>query len=195
MIIARLHPRKALRAFGADSTGIAAVEFGMIAPIALVMMLGLIECGRALVMARRFALVTAVASDLVARSQTMSDTELDAIATSVNVLWRPYDPTALNFTMMQIRAAGPLATLKPPGQQYMDWGRQFVWTGAGSGHFVGSNLPPNCPNYTIAPNIIPPGGSAVLVTSNFTFAPLFTRTPMTANIMCPITWRRKSPET
>lgn len=191
MILSRFHPKKALRStaalkrFGTDASGIAAVEFGLIAPIALVMLLGLIECGRALVMARRFNLVTAVASDIVARSQTMSNTELDGIAKAVEVLWRPYDTAALNFTVTQIRAAGSAATVKAPGTTYIDWGRQFVWS---AGQFQGTSLPDNCTNKSIGSNIVAQGGTTILVESNFTFAPLFTRTPLTSSIMPASTW-------
>jgi Flp pilus assembly protein TadG len=198
VILSRFHPKKAFRStavlsrFGTDASGIAAVEFGLIAPVALVMLLGLIECGRALVMARRFNLVTAVASDIVARSQTMSDAELDGIAKAVEVIWRPYDAAALNFTVTQIRAAGTGATAKPVGQTYIDWGRQFVWT---AGRFQGSSLPDNCTNKTIGTNIVAPGGSTILVESNFTFAPLFTRTPLTSSIMPASTWNWGSAST
>jgi Flp pilus assembly protein TadG len=195
MFISRLSPTRALRTFAANDQGIAAVEFGLIAPIALIMMLGLIECGRALVMARRFNLVTAVASDLVARSQTMSNVELDGIATAVAVLWKPYDNAPLNFTIMQIRAAGTGATLKAPGATYIDWGRQFVWTIGSPSKFVGSNVAGTCPAKAMPANMIANGGSTILVESNYTFSPLFTSTPLTSNIMNASTWNWKGSST
>ena len=191
MLISRILPIKDVAAatwgrFRSDIKGIAAVEFGLIAPVALIMMLGLIETGRALVMARRFALITAVASDLTARSQTLTNTDLDGIATAVNILWNPYDATTLNFTVMQIRAAGSGATKKAPGTQYVDWARQYVWSG---GHFVGTDLTASqCVNKTLQAGMIPNGNSAIYVQSNFTFAPLFTKTPLSSNIMPASTW-------
>jgi Flp pilus assembly protein TadG len=188
MFISRLSPRNALRTFAVNQDGIAAVEFGLITPVALIMMLGLIECGRALVMARRFNLVTAVASDLVARSQTMTNAELDGVATAVSILWKPYDNAPLNFTIMQIRAAGNGATLKTPGATYVDWGRQFVWTVGSPSKFVGTNTAAGCPLKSMPANMIARGGSTILVQANYTFAPLFTSTPLTSNIMPPSTW-------
>jgi Flp pilus assembly protein TadG len=188
MFISRFHPNKTLQAFGADQKGLAAVEFGMIAPVILVMMLGLIETGRALVMARRFNLVTAVASDLVARSQTMNDGDLDGIAKAVALMWQPYDNAPLNFTVQQIRAAGPGATVKTPGTTYVDWSRQYVWTVGSPARFVGSNINTNCPNKALPNNMVANGGSTILVEANYTFAPLFAGGPLTSNIMPPSTW-------
>ena len=186
MIISRFHPRSALRRFGQDKSGVAAVEFGLIAPIALVMMLGLIECGRALVMSRRFNLVTSVASDLVARSQTMSAADLDGIATAVQTIWQPYDASALNFTVLQIRSPTAGSTKKTLNETYVDWGRQYVWNGTA---FQGTTLPDSCPDMTISTaKIIADGGSTILVQANYTFTPLFTRTALTSSIMPAATW-------
>ena len=191
MLISRFLPIQDVAAatwgrFRSDIKGIAAVEFGLIAPVALIIMLGLIETGRALVMARRFALVTAGASDVTARSKTVTNADLDGIATAVRILWNPYDATTLNFTIMQFRAAGNLATKKTPGQQYIEWARQYVWQ---SGAYVGTDLAASqCVNKTLQAGMIPNGSSAIYVQSNFTFAPLFTRTPLTSNIMPASTW-------
>ena len=54
-----------IRRLGRNAEGVAAVEFGFIAPIMLLMLIGTIEISRAITIDRRFGLVTSMVADLV----------------------------------------------------------------------------------------------------------------------------------
>ena len=162
MVLSRI--RNTLKAFGIDRRGVAAVEFALIAPVGMVMMLGTIELGRAVVTARRFNLVTAVISDLVAREATMNDTELAAIATAATVMWQPYDAATLQFQVLQIRQSGPTATKIAANTNYVDWPKGFF----------GATVPAKCSLYTpvLPANMLSPGGVVIIVNGSYTYKPL-----------------------
>lgn len=151
-----------LKAFGVDRRGVAAVEFALIAPVGMVLMLGTIELGRAVVTDRRFNLVTAVISDLVAREAVMNNAELTAIATAAQVMWQPYDQTTLKFQVMQIRNAAATATKITPNTYYVDW----------SYPFFGATVPAQCAAYSLPANMFVQGGSTIIVNGTYTYKPL-----------------------
>lgn len=164
MVLSRIN--RALNIFKMDRSGVAAVEFALIAPVAMIMMMGTVELGRAVVTARRFNLVTAVISDLVARENTMSTADLDAIATAAQTIWSPYDQTTLKFQVMQIRKA-TLAALKiAPNTIYVDWAYSYF----------SASVPSQCSVYTetsIPSNMLATGAAIIIVNGSYTYKPLF----------------------
>ena len=164
----RLKARLAkLKQFGKDPSGIAAVEFGLIVPVLLIMMLGAIELSRAVVMARRFNTATAMASDLVAREQTITDPDLQGVAAAVATAWSPYDQTSLQMQVLQVRKASDQATLKSPGAIYVDW-QYPLFSGA-----VPNGKARNDPYVLSDPNMISKGSSTLIVNATYTFTSLF----------------------
>jgi len=162
-----------VKAFKRNRQGVAAVEFGLIAPIALLLLLGTIELGRALVTARRFYLVTSVISDLVSREHEMPDppaaanpaAEMAAIASAALTMWKPYDPTTLQFQVLQIRDAAATATKIAPGTIYVDW----------SYPMFGAPAVTQCSAYPgLSATLIPQGQALVIVKGTYTYKPLFT---------------------
>jgi Flp pilus assembly protein TadG len=68
-----------LKRAGRDEKGVAAVEFGLIAPVLLLMLVGTIEVSRAVSMDRRFGTVTSMVADLVAREKTITSGDVNSI--------------------------------------------------------------------------------------------------------------------
>lgn len=156
-----------LRDFAADRSGIAAVEFGLIVPVMLIMMLGCIELSRAVVIARRFNLVTAMASDLTAREQTITTGDLQGIANAVSTVWQPYDQTSLQMQAIQVRRASNTATAKAPGTIYVDW-QYKMFPGAVPNAVVDNQT------YVLSdPNMLSNGGSTIIFNATYTFTSLF----------------------
>jgi len=171
-----LRLKSLIKTFRGDLRGIAAVEFGLIAPIALLMMLGTVELGRAVVMARRFNLVTAVIGDLVSREHELPDppatpdpqTEMTAISKAASLMWQPYDATSLKFLVMQIRNGAATAKHGLANQNYVDWPYPMF----------GATAPAACSVYPGLPaGMIPSGQAAIIVNGWYTYKPLFATLP------------------
>jgi Flp pilus assembly protein TadG len=164
MFISRLLPYKLAKRYGTDTSGVAAVEFALIVPIALAMLLGSIEYSRAVLVARRFNLITSMASDLIAREQTMDDTVLAGIKHGIETVWDPNGLNGLTMNVYQVRAARDTATKKPPGQAYVDWRFQLIGS---------APIKAKCENYSISTTVLPPGAVTVIVQSTYTYTTLF----------------------
>ena len=160
-MMSRIH--STLKAFRCDRRGIAAVEFAMIAPVLMLMMLGTVEIGRAVVTSRRFNLVTSVISDLVARESVMTNAELDAIALGAQIIWQPYNQATLKFVVMQVRSAGVGSLKKLAGATYVDW----------SYPYFGATKPADCAAYPLPLNMLAIGASTIIVNGSYTYTPIF----------------------
>lgn len=111
-----------VRCYATDNRGIAAVEFGMIVPFLLILFLGSIEYSRATMYARRFNMVTATTSDLVAREYLLDSSDMNGIKKAVETIWDSFDnKSTLQLEVLHVRRASDLATKKAPGQSYSEW--------------------------------------------------------------------------
>ena len=102
--------------FARHRDGAAAVEFGFLAPLLLLMLLATIEIGRAVNTDRHFTAAVGTAGDLVAREEYLGKSEaaaqsnLEGMMESVEHLMRPYDATALKLAVVSVRASTTDAT-------------------------------------------------------------------------------------
>lgn len=86
--------------------GVAAVEFGFIAPIMLIMLLGVVEVTRAVSIDRRFALVASTIADLVAREEELSAEDVNAIYEIVAQVMSPFDTEPLKISIVPAKGRG-----------------------------------------------------------------------------------------
>lgn len=164
MFISRFLPSRLAKAYGSDNSGMAAVEFALIAPVALVMMLGAIEYSRAVVMARRFNLVTATVSDLIARDDFEDAGTMTGIEHAVETIWSPYDRTSLKLNVIAVRQAAATAVKVAPFSNYVDWGMVLPDMTAVT----------RCSGYAGLPaGLLSPGSSTIVVNATYTYHTLF----------------------
>jgi Flp pilus assembly pilin Flp len=155
-----------LREFWRDARGVSAVEFGIIAPLLLLMLLGTIELGRAINTDRHFTAAVDTAGDLVAReaqlgdSSSASKSNLDSMMVSIKHIMKPYDPTTLKLSIFSVKAS---ATDSSTGK--VEW----------SYAFNGGTAPAECSQYSLPSEMIPKGGSVVIVDATYDFKSLFGR--------------------
>ncbi len=128
------------------------------------MLMGAIEYSRAVVMARRFNLVTATISDLVARDDFEDDTTMIGLKNAMTTIWAPYDATSLKLNVVAVRQAALNATKRAPQSNYVYWG---------------TLLPdmidqPRCADYSGIPaGMLSPGNSTIIVNATYTYKTLF----------------------
>jgi Flp pilus assembly protein TadG len=97
-----------------DVRGAAAVEFGILAPVLMLILLGIIEGGRAINIDRQFTSAVNTAGDLVAREENLGTSSSAATANlndmmeSIKHLMAPYDPSKLKIGIFSVQASPPM---------------------------------------------------------------------------------------
>ncbi len=90
------------RAFWRDRSGVSTVEFALTLPVLLLIFLAMIEFGEMFTVERRTTILANSAADLVARTKTISDSDLSDIADAVGEILRPYPTAALGLVVSSI---------------------------------------------------------------------------------------------
>jgi Flp pilus assembly protein TadG len=148
-----------------DVRGSAAVEFGILAPVLALILLGIIEGGRAINIDRQFTSAVNTAGDLVAReeylgvSTTAATTNLNEMMESIKHLMAPYDPTKLKIGIFSVQASPTDAS-----------NTKVVWSFSYKGQMA---VPAKCQLYALPPNLVTKGGSVIVVDAQYNFTPLF----------------------
>jgi Flp pilus assembly protein TadG len=166
MVISSLLPAQVVRRFARDRRGVAAIEFALIAPIALAAMLGAIEYSRAVIMARNFHLVTAMASDLIAREDSMDPAKMSGIENAIRTVWGTNPLATLQLQVVAVRAASttPGPRNRPAGQTYVYWHYPLLTSVS---PYVDGAL------YPLPNNMLAPGASTIIVNASYTYRTLF----------------------
>jgi Flp pilus assembly protein TadG len=164
MIIGTL--RRCVGPFGHDDRGAAAVEFGVLAPVMLLMLLGTIEGGRAVNTDRHFSSAVATAGDLVAREEYLgtstsgAKSNLDSMTDSIEHLMKPYDASSLRIGIFSVQASSTDETKT-----------KVVWSYSPSDHQM--PVPAKCSTYALPKDLVGKGESVIVVDAKYDFTPLF----------------------
>ena len=116
----------------------------------------------AVVLARRFNLVTATISDLVARDDYEDPTSMTGLKNAMSTIWSPYDPATLDLKVVAVRQGAVGGT--KAGQNYVYWGKDLI---------SGADIP-SCTSYNGLPaGLLSPGASTIVVNATYTYHTLF----------------------
>ncbi|MCH9765085.1 MAG: pilus assembly protein [Alphaproteobacteria bacterium] len=157
-------------------SGIAAVEFGLIAPVMLIMLIGTIEVSRAISIDRRFGLSTSMVGDLVAREEDMSADNLNAIYNIVQHVMSPYDTSQLKIAVIPVKAASDDNT-----------NTKVYAATTNRPSYNGMAAPAACSDYGLTAGLVDEGESVIVVESSYDFTPLLVN-----DILGARTWTDKS---
>jgi Flp pilus assembly protein TadG len=167
--------------FWRNAQGVAAIELGMLAPVLLLMLLGILEVARAVNADRHFTGAVATAGDLVAREEFLGNSSsgaqstLDSMMQSIAHLMLPYDATSLKLAIFSVRASTTDAS-----NTKVSWGYSFN----------GKSAPAKCSGYALPANLVPKGGSVIVVEAEYQYKSLFgSYVPGFSNTM---TWTDKT---
>lgn len=152
------------RAF-ANRDGIAAVEFGYIAPVMLLMLVGSVEASRAISIDRRFSSITSMVGDLVSREQEMGTnsseniTKMSAIMNAVEHVMKPHPYDSLELEVIPVMGFGDGTDTKlyAPSYKYS------------AGNVAQARA--RCTAYTLPTGLVAPGGSVIVVEAKYTYKP------------------------
>jgi Flp pilus assembly protein TadG len=150
-----------------DRSGIAAVEFALLAPVLMLMTFGTFEITRALIVHKRFQKATAMIGDLVAREQqlgansTDAKNQLDAMMIAAVQAMAPYSSSPLQMGIYQFRANSTDAT-----KTRIEWAYAYNYM----------IIQPCSLTYTsnklVPANLISKGDAAIIVDAKYQFSPL-----------------------
>jgi Flp pilus assembly pilin Flp len=151
-----------LRNLRRDTRGVTAVEFGLIAPVLMIMLLGVIEGTRAIALDQRLSLATNMVADLVAREQVLTSADVTKIYEVVDEVMQPYGTDNLRILLIPVMSAPNNAnqTLVYPSKD----NRPSLPPGS---------EPPKCQPYTLAKDLIKANESVIVVETRYAYAPLF----------------------
>lgn len=158
--IARLN--RGLKRFRDDVRGVAAVEFGFIAPVLLLMLVGAVEITRAVAIDRRFTVVTNMIADLVAREEKLTAVDVEAIYKIAANAMAPYEVTPLKLSIIPVAssptnanniAVYPATTNRPS--------------------YNGGPQPAKCQAYALRTGLLAVNESVIVVESSYAFRPMF----------------------
>lgn len=100
----------------ADQRGLAAIEFALIAPIMIILYLGLTEFCQAYMAERRTSHTTAMVADLVAQSDKTTSEKIDEVFAIGQLIMKPFpaDPLLVRVTSV---------TMNDTGVASVDWSK------------------------------------------------------------------------
>lgn len=85
-----------------DARGVAAVEFAFIAPVMLVLFIGIIEFSSGISVNRKITLAAQTMSDLTSRSQMVTTTDLSNFRTIVDAILTPFSATGVKASVVML---------------------------------------------------------------------------------------------
>jgi len=115
-----------LHSLRGEKKGVAAIEFALVVPFIIVLLLGSVDAVFALTAKRKVALATHSVADLAAREQFLPDDELSAIAALGRLIMTPF-----NVTDSTIAISG-LVVLDDGQNAVVVWSQAFTAPGAGT---------------------------------------------------------------
>lgn len=154
--------RRLVRRLWRNIEGVAAVEFGFIMPIMLLMLIGTIEISRAITIDRRFNLATSMIADLVTREKTMSAASLEKIYDIVSFVMGSYDNGTFKASVIPVKANPSDATEI----------KVYAETTNRPPYNTGVEDPGKCDDYEMTANLVDAGASVIVVKTSYEFSPI-----------------------
>jgi Flp pilus assembly protein TadG len=98
---------KLCRRFAASTRGLAAVEFGMMLPILVVMFLGSIDAGRAIAVYMKVRTATYTLAAITNQYSTIQSTDMTNIVGATSVVLSPYSsaPAVVTISQIEVKSA------------------------------------------------------------------------------------------
>lgn len=150
--------------FRANCAGVAAVEFAFIAPVLMIMTIGIAEASRAVMMHKRYQRSVAMVGDLVSREDAIGTTAAEATAEMAGMMKAAEQAMApYSFATLKIGVSAIMAPIAPATQTTVAWSypyHSYPVSACGAN----KNMP--------AANMISAGNAAILVEGQYTYTPL-----------------------
>lgn len=91
-----------VKSFGADARGLAFIESALILPLMLVVLFGLFDLGQAMIINQKVTAAAHIASDLITRKPTITQTDLNNAVGGAQLVIDPYSRNPLGIDIVGI---------------------------------------------------------------------------------------------
>lgn len=154
---------KFIRRFARERDGVAAIEFGIIAPVVFLLFVGAVEMSQVFTVDRRAMAVATATADLVARTNaTITQTQMSDIMKVGSYVMLPYPATALETTVRNVTSSpSNAATTK------QSWYCTYN-ANAGGGNTCACNVA----SYTLPTGLVSSNDSVVVAEVRYFYTPL-----------------------
>ncbi len=129
-----VRPAAWLARFRRDRRGVAALEFALIAPLLILLFVGVNELSQAMIVQRKVSHTASAIGDLTAQVATVSKSDVDAIFAAGTATMAPYEGTGLNLTLTSI-------TADKDAKAQIDWSRNSTASGGAGRTTLDSDFP------------------------------------------------------
>lgn len=150
--------RDRLTQLKSDLRGVAAVEFALILPFLLVLLIGMAETVGALNHDRKVSQVASSVADLVAQASSLNSADVTDIMVAAKEIMKPYSATSLDVIIASV-------TFDENGDPKVDWSRDK----SGGTPWPTDSEPP----VTFPAALSIPGTSLVVAQSSYHHVPMF----------------------
>jgi len=163
------------RRFLASTRGVTAVEFGLVFPMLLLLLLGSIDAGRAVAIYMKVRAATYALDAMANQYPSVQDSDLQLISGAAGVVLAPYPsaPSGLRITQVEITTGGPVVAWSY-GANMTPYAYQSTNVSV-PGHLGSTSAPNNaCPTtYYTAGNVNGSGCYLLLAEVQYTYTPMF----------------------
>ena len=95
--------KKSLRTIGTDNTGVVAVEFALILPFLLLILMGVIELSNGLLAKRKLLNAVQTASDLISQEIDVNASKMSSIYLAANLTMNPLNAASMTIGVASVR--------------------------------------------------------------------------------------------
>lgn len=152
------HMANAKSNFHRDQSGVAAVEFALLLPFLLILLIGMAETVSALNHDRKVSQAASSVTDLIAQSETLSSGDIDDIMLAAVEIMKPYPETTLDVIVASV-------LFNEDGDPEVVWSRNK----AGGSPWAEDTAPP----IEMPSALATPGTSLVVGKASYTYVPTF----------------------
>ncbi|NVK36203.1 MAG: pilus assembly protein [Rhodobacteraceae bacterium] len=142
-----------------DHRGVAAVEFALLAPILIILLIGTAETVTSLNHSRKVDQVTSTVSDLVAQVKSVSSSDLNDIMKVSSYIMYPYSSNGLKIIVASV-------TFDDKGKPTTDWFKSNSGSNMGWARHAK-------PPFDIPESLVVPNSSIVVSQTSYTHVPMF----------------------
>jgi Flp pilus assembly protein TadG len=144
-----------IKQFWRDEEGVAALEVAMLLPVVMILLLGTIDIGNAIVIHKKVMTAASITADLMARGSSVEDAEVDDAWAASRMAIDPYNRALLGLDIASIQFVGSGAV------PTVMWRETF-------------NMQPNPNAITRATGLGVQGEGVLVVTARYVYTPVFT---------------------
>lgn len=139
-----------------DERGVSAVEFALIVPVVLVLLIGMVYVNEALTVHRKLRQVSFAAADLIAQQDKVTEADVTLTLAGAASLLSPYDTASLQLVLSVIEVEN--------GVQSVVWSRAYQAT---------PESPGDDPAFPVPDDLLLEGVQTVAVRADYSYRSIF----------------------